>query len=744
LTSCAKDVKGVDSVIQCDASGGVATVVQVCAAPTFCSGGACVVCKPGSSLCEGGKLATCTADGSGYDAKPCPNATPICVGAACKLCQPNEVFCRPESDDDPAAVMTCGPKGDTAAAIKACGAGQVCHNNACKACVPSGAICIGNTPLICAADGASASIGSSCTKEGLICGSSGCGCGQGGDVKNGPYCAPSPVGLAASQGIWFCDAGGKNGKKAGDCTEKQICIAGKCTVCKPGAKRCKGNKAEFCMASGQAWQLAQDCDASAKGVTTCSAGTCTDTCAIKDGNTTNIGCRFWAADLDNAKITSGGSTFDAQNAPFGVALVNVGKKSATVTITYGPGPAVPVAKTTKLTLSAGAAKTVVLPLPAWKVKQASLDGTSVQGIAFRIDSTAPIAAFQHNPLQANAFSADASLLLPANALGTTYRVMARKQSVTALRAYVAIVATRPGTTHVNITTTSATLAGDLIPALKPGDVYKINVQQGQILNLETAQVGDELTGTKIVANKAVAVFAGAEAAHAPDNDTCVLKSDGAGKVCAGTIKSCAVAGDCAQICCADHIEEQLFPLSAWGQSYIAGQLQARGNEPSVWRIVAGHNGTRVLFTPAIAPVKHLQAGEWFEVFGNKDVVIEANKPILVGQFMASSGLTGKGLGDPAFILLPPVESMGRTARFWVPSTYGTNFISVASASDSALQVDGKKPAKGVAIGDSGWSIWRLPVSSGVHEITSTAPFSALLHGWSKDGSYGHSVGHGVR
>ncbi|MCO4762113.1 MAG: IgGFc-binding protein [Myxococcales bacterium] len=744
---CGKNAAGADSVLQCDGSGGWAVPVKECVKPTFCSGGKCVTCVPGSTMCKDGALATCKADGSDYAVSSCPAATPVCVKATCKLCEPSGVFCRAASENAAAAVMTCGPKGNTASAIKACSPDQVCHKNSCKTCVPGLAVCVGATPLLCGVDGTSATVGKRCSETGLNCGETGCECGgknQSGGGAGTSYCPPPPVGLTTSSSVWSCDAGGKTGKKMKNCPSHQICAGGKCAVCKAGAHRCVGNKAMTCSLSGQGWQLAEDCDTNKQGATVCAAGACVDVCAAKDGNPTSLGCRFWAVDLDNAKITSGGTVFDAQNAPYGVALVNSGLKPSVVTITYGPSASIPVAKTLQLTLAGGAAKSVVLPPPAWKLQPASLDGTSQQGVAFRIDATAPIAAFQHNPLQVNAFSADASRLLPANGLGTSYRVLTRKQSIANLRAYVAVVATRPGTTKVEITTTAATLAGGAIPSLTPGLLHTTSLQQGQVLNLETAKVGDDLTGSLITTNKPVAVFAGAEASHAPDTDTCLSSPTGSGKICVGTNKPCIIAGDCAQTCCADHLEAQLPPISAWGRSFVAGQLQARGGEPSVWRIVAAHNGTTVLLHPSATPVRHLQAGQWFEVLASADMVIESTKPVLVGQFMASSGLTGKSLGDPAFAVLTPVKSLGRAVRFWVPSTYPSNYVTVTSPTSATVSLDAKSLAVGSVIPHTGWSVWRLAVSAGAHSLVSTGPVGAVLHGWSKDGSYAHAAGHGLR
>ncbi len=732
---CGKGPKGNEAVLACAAGGDASVPIEVCYPPKFCSNGACISCTSGQTTCKDGLLATCKADASGYELSSCPAKTPACTDGMCKLCKANTIFCQAATSTAPAAVMKCDNKGETAKATQTCQAGQVCHGNTCKSCASGSAVCLGNTPLICSADGSTVTVSQSCTENGLVCGDKGCSCNAG-----VPFCAAPAVGLKTGRSLWVCGVNGKTAKKSIDCPFGHVCKQGKCVACVAGTTRCAGNKALVCKANGSGWQVQQDCAVTS---TTCVTGQCEDLCKLKTGNGSNLGCEFWAVDLDNATVPSAGGSFDAQNAPFAVLLTNPGLKTAAVTITFGPSATVPVAKTHKVSVAAKQVQTVVLPPSSWGLKPASLDGTSLQGMAFRIASTAAIAVFQHNPLKANVFSADASVLLPTNALGTTHRVLIRKQSVAGLRAYMAIVATRPGTTKVKIVSTAHTLAGSGIAALKPGVAQQLNVQQGHVLNIETAQIGDDLTGTLIESDQPVAVFSGAEAAHAPDTDICKAKPGGA-KFCAGTTKSCAVDGDCPQTCCADHLEAQLPAVKMWGTAHIAGRTKARGNEQDTWRVVAAQNGTTVLVRPKVAAPQILDAGEWFEVSSDKDLVFEATKPVLVGQFMASSGLTGKKLGDPALIVLPPVSALGHEARFAVPSTYTSNWVSVCSPTGAQVKLDGKTQPKGSPIAHTGWSVWRIAVSAGGHTISSTDVVSAIVHGWSKDGSYGHSAGHGAQ
>ena len=51
-------------------------------------------------------------------------------------------------------------------------------------------------------------------------------------------------------------------------------------------------------------------------------------------------------------------------------------------------------------------------------------------------------------------------------------------------------------------------------------------------------------------------------------------------------------------CCADHLEEMMFPSSTWGKSFAIARSQPRTNEPDMLRILAQKPNTVVTFTPA--------------------------------------------------------------------------------------------------------------------------------------------------
>ena len=188
-----------------------------------------------------------------------------------------------------------------------------------------------------------------------------------------------------------------------------------------------------------------------------------DSCAQARRQRSHIGCEFWPVDLDNAlevdsqtptddgrcrneqyqnrsdlAVCTNGSTLaglceadqvcppgfqcevgpacvlDAQRSPFSIVVSNPSDtEAATVTLTDAQGQL---------------HSQVLYPNDVQKIfpyslgfRDASIDKTSQTRRAFRLQSSAPVVAYQFNPLDnMNPFSSDGSLLIPEHALGTTY------------------------------------------------------------------------------------------------------------------------------------------------------------------------------------------------------------------------------------------------------------------------------------------------------------------------------------
>ena len=643
-------------------------------------------------------------------------------------------------------------------------------------CKPGAAACEGEFLKVCNPDGQSHSL-QSCPESKPKCVDNACKVCQPGSS----YCAKAVTGQTDSKKLMKCEPDGNLAKVVQTCAGGTSCINGKCQSCQPGTKSCDGDKGMVCAQDGTGVEVAQDCGATGH---TCQGGLCVDPCAFDPKSKTNVGCDYWAVDLDNAKVPKGmidGQEvfFDAQNSQFSVILSNTSTKPAIGTVTAGTG------NTIQKSVAAGGILLLNLPDPSWKdaalkpLKPLNQDGTSINKNVYRIQSQQPIVAYQFNPLQnLDVFSNDASLLLPSNGLGNEYWVMTREQSHATLKSYFTVVATQPGSTHVTVVSSCKTLPGPNIAAMKAGEKREFDLAQGQVLNVESDAIAADPTGTYIKSDKAIAVFGGSESSNSPNTDHCVN-----GK-CQYQGWTCTNNDDCPKTCCADHLEEQLFPISSWGLHYVATKLQPRGKEKDAWRILAAKDDTVVTTDPPQTGVPKLQQGQWFEFESAEDFTITANQPIQVGQFMASAhapdpnsdtcngsylgqkvckyfwsqygepkGCTANAdcpniveatdakIGDPDFSLSVASDAFLKHYVFLVPDKYKDNYINVIAPVGTPATLDDKPIAAASfkAFGQ-GWSVARVPVAAGSHTLKSDKQIGLIVYGYADYVSYSYPGG----
>ena len=560
----------------------------------------------------------------------------------------------------------------------------------------------------------------------------------------------------------------------------QCILPGICTECAKGASRCNPNDSSVvqgCSDSGS-WETLKTCDAGAGKM--CYANSCVEACEAYYKANAYIGCDFWAVDLDNAFVPGGSrGYFDAAGSQYAVVVSNASDQLATdIKIENNAGTVEYDSAGNFLDTSPlKPGELRIYNLPASQ----GVNGTSIAKSAFRISSTAPISAYQFNPLEnVNVFSNDASLLLPAKLFGKYYIVMSREQSFGVLRGFVTVVATMSGITTVGVTfskDTTKTLASNdgSIKVHKAGESAQFELEQWDTLNLETDDVGSDLTGTVVLANKPVGVWAGSEAANAPntnhcDISNCTSKDLDKGIKCgtceADSAVTCFKNEQCSSFitCCADHLEMQMFPVKTWGSHYVAVKLWPRGKEADYWRILAAEDGTKIATKPnpkgadgkAIYPPV-LDKGEWFEIETTDNFEIIARDPagqpapIMVGHFMASQNAPDPntlgpqpgdaGTGDPAFLLAIPVEQWRKSYVFLTPTKYAFNYITVAAPLDAEVQLDGKTLAPDYWTKVStGYKWTRLFVGEGVHRVIASKAVSVEVYGWDQYVSYGYPAG----
>ncbi|MBU6159677.1 MAG: hypothetical protein KGO50_01040 [Myxococcales bacterium] len=568
----------------------------------------------------------------------------------------------------------------------------------------------------------------------------GLGCSSGQCVVGGNACEPGAVlGCASTTALRVCSSNGVDAEAQACPAETPNCRSGACTaqICEPNSLSCNGNDVVQCNSDGNATTVLETCE------TACGDGVCIDPC---EGNGKSyVGCAFFAVDLDQfavpcidsfectGGVCDGGycSDSNARNTPFAVTVSNASASAVDVIAYNGTG-----AEVARSSVDPNGLTTLNLP-------SSTIDNSTLTSESYRIEATGPVTMHQFNPAtNVGAFSNDASLLLPATAVGRDYLVMGwPMQDSDAFKTYIGIIAVEEGTTTVTISPTANLQAGaGGTPAgISAGSTGTYTLTRGQVLTLSTAVAeGLDLTGTGITADQNISVFWGSECSNVPLN-----------------VSYC------------DHMEEQLFPVDTWGLDFVGAKLAPRGTEADLWRILASTDNTLIRTVPAIAGVdgRRINRGEFVEFATTADFVVGASAPISVGHFMVGSSYpknpggtcpgafgqrgacaipgnlceSGSGIGDPAFLIAVPESQFRSDYIVLTPDEYQQDFLNIIAPSGAVITLDGSPIASPDArVG--GWDIYRRRVEDGVHRLSGTAAFGLYAYGYDCDVSYAYPGG----
>ena len=540
-----------------------------------------------------------------------------------------------------------------------------------------------------------------------------------------------------------------------------------CLPCVPGQNTCLGNDVYTCTDNGEPGELVDECDSAAGEV--CSEGSCANACEVADDTPSNIGCEFWAVDLPNERGTAFGLGFPEPAAePWGVVLANAGQTPADVIIERNiagldePDNLVVVEQTN---IPPGLLRTVMLPraeITGWTPQ--TMDppgptGTAKTNNAFRITATAPIVVYQFNTFT-NDFSNDASLLLPRSGLGTVHRVIGYPTAnpidlfpVEGIpdRSSVAVVGTEDGT-QVTIRPGTRTVSDmQSIPIAEPGEAINVTLDKWQVVNISSDGIPGDMTGTVVESSKPVAVFSAGERAIAPSYSPPGLpmppdwdpqESD---------------------LCCTDHIEEQVFPATSLGSRFVVAHSPERSNggwvEPDILRFMAVAEPATV--TTNLPPPHNsftLQPGEVHEAWAQTDMVVESTTPIMIAQILVSQAYTVAYTGDPALTYFPPVDQYRERYVFLTPPTWTRNYFVITTPYEigmdgpsmgnftldgGGLPGDCVERVAGELDGVEYWSIV-CPVGEGAHLLEGDTNFGLTAYGYGPAGSYAYTGGADVK
>ena len=270
------------------------------------------------------------------------------------------------------------------------------------------------------------------------------------------------------------------------------------------------------------------------------------------------------------------------------------------------------------------------------------------------------------------------------------------------------------------------------PANLPFDVV---LQKGEIYQLLGANISTEeamdVTGTtvKSVANAngqcfPVAVFSGSSRTQI---------------ACTGTNGS------------GDNLMQQIFPYQAWGKHYLTSPTSV-DNAPKNHNI----NIFRILVKdPSTIVKKNGQQlfglnGFYYEYQSDKADYIEADKPVMVAQYMPSKNACGyQGDGDPEMIIISPMEQAISHIGFYrnTRDNIKVNYLSliIPTAGIASLKIDGQLNNTSDIYPHPNYAGYSVVVKRWVAAqqqciVESDSGFTAITYGMGGAESYGYNAG----
>jgi hypothetical protein len=502
--------------------------------------------------------------------------------------------------------------------------------------------------------------------------------------------------------------------KLEDCSQQDLvcsAVLGACSICKPEFRECQGATAARCLEDGSGWEELETCDESQGKA--CRLGACGNLCAEASRQRSNVGCEYWAVDLDNANVDD---TLNAAAQQYAVVISNA-QPDVTARVTIEQDDSQPGDDNDPYVI----AETLIPPLSlrVFPLGPREVDGsvpgtfnagthTALTRAAYRIRSTFPVVAYQFNPLaNVGVFSNDASLLKPRESvepegegMQTAYVAVGWPQTIAHtddprtnftstkrvdLRAVLTLVGTRPNTS-VRVRSSTHFVGGPGIAETEPGGVLELTLNPFDVLNLETEGFNEDFTGTVIEADHSVIAYTGSEASDAPYFSTLGQR-----------------------FCCADHLEEQLDHVRTAGHRFIlpvtpnrtdaliaAGAAVGHADQDDYFRVVATTNAGARLSTslPSTPEILLPGLGAFYDIASRVSFTLTSDAPVSVMSISPSQEAAGvpRDLpgGDPSSLIVPPVEQFRSNYVFLTPSAYAFDFVRIAAPASANIAFDGRR------------------------------------------------------
>lgn len=356
-------------------------------------------------------------------------------------------------------------------------------------------------------------------------------------------------------------------------------------------------------------------------------------------------------------------------------------------------------------------------------------GEGLFNLSIHIQSDVPIVAYAHTFGSA---SSGATMLMPVETFGYSYISINSRQVYQPNCFSWAYVIASHDNTVVEITPSVQTRLNR--PA---GTPFQVTLNKGQIYqvigaNPSNSSTSLEVSGTKFksIANSSgdcypIAVFSGSSRTSNPI--------------------SCGSGGG-------DNDNQQLFPMEAWGKRYLTAPT-SRSNAANQfmtnsYRVVVKDPATVVRRNGTV--LTGLQQNSFYFFESTTADLIEADKPIMVAQFMTGGNcLGGSGLmGDPEMIYISPVEQGIKRVGFYrnTREAIQVNYLTLIIPNNGlpSLRIDGSPtfdhsyPHPQL----SGYTVvvkrWTAAQAQAI--VYSDSAFTAITYGLGSVESYGYNAG----
>ncbi|MBC9932629.1 gliding motility-associated C-terminal domain-containing protein [Chitinophaga qingshengii] len=355
------------------------------------------------------------------------------------------------------------------------------------------------------------------------------------------------------------------------------------------------------------------------------------------------------------------------------------------------------------------------------------EGWSDRGIS--IESDIPIVAYAH--IYGSA-SSGATMLLPVGTYGYDYYALTSRQNYsTDTYSWFYVMADYDNTT-VEITPSVPTLTGrpanqTFTVTLNKGEVYQV------LGALQSGSEGYDVSGSHVrsIVNSdgkcfPVAVFSG---------------SSRTGIGCDGSAGSSG-----------DNIIQQNFPSQAWGKKYLTAPTSIDDDAASfmtnIYRVLVKDTATVVKVNGI--QLRGLINKRFYQYQSNTADYIEASQPVMVAQYMSSSGSCDNtwGDGDPEMIYISPLEQGIKAVGLYrnTVESINTNYLTliIPTGGLSSLRIDGTNLFDHTYAHPnlSGYTVVvkRWDAAAAQCNVVSDSAFTAITYGLGSVESYGYNAG----